>query len=99
MKKITIFLIALFFTTLSEASTPVGEISRIYPNDGRIYFKLKNDSCNPNGYYYFSMSSENGETWYSLILAAANTSKKIAVRVANCPVSGNAQIVYVYQDF
>lgn len=101
MKKIML-LIVLYLVGLTSvaAQSAYGEIARIYANDNNIYFKLKNDSCNPSSkYYFFSMTNENAEAWYSLILAAANTSKKIVVRVANCPIPANTRVVYIYQDF
>lgn len=101
MKKIML-LIGLYLggLALAAAQNASGEIARIYANDNNIYFKLKNDSCNPSSkYYFFSMADENAEAWYSLMLAAANTSKKIIVRVGSCPTTTNARVVYIYQDF
>ena len=101
MKKVGLFVcLYLWGLTLAAAQSATGEVARIYANDNNIYFKLKNDSCNPNSkYYYFSMTNENADAWYSLILAAANTSRKVTVRVGSCPSTTNAQIVYIYQDF
>lgn len=90
----------MFFTPMLAAKTVKGEISRIYPNSNNVFFKIKNDTCNPNDkYYYFSMENENAQAWYSLILAAANTSAPINVRISNCPTNLNAKVTYIYQDF
>ena len=100
--RIYILLAALFTSTYSYAAlTVIGEVSRIYPIDGGIKFRLKNDAeCNPNDkYYYFNLDSEVKKAWYSLILAAANTQKPIRVSLHECPTDSHVEVRYVYQDF
>ena len=83
------------------AVTRTGEVERIFPIDGGIKFRLKGDEqCNPNGkYYYFNLDSEVKKAWYSLLLAAANTSKPVRVSIDACPTDSHVPVRYVYQDF
>jgi hypothetical protein len=77
-----------------------GEISRIYPTNNKIFFRLKNDTCNPNNrYYYFNLDSETSKAWYALILSAANTSKPISVSIHECPSAADVSVRYILQNF
>ncbi len=102
MIKLISFFLVLFISNISIAATSTsGEIKRIYAQGERVNFRLKdNQSCNPNNkYYYFTLDSEVKKTWYSLILAAANTSKRVVVSIEDCPSAASIEVKYIYQDF
>jgi len=101
MKKLLLTIFTLCLPLHSYATTSAtGEVSRIYPQSNKIYFQLKNDPCNSNNkYYYFALDSESSKAWYSLILAAANTSKPIVVSLTECPSTVDVPVRYIYQNF
>lgn len=86
--------------TANTSVTVEGKISRIYPNSGNVFFKLKNDQCGNTGkYYYFTLDSDVEKAWYAMVLAAANTDKPVSVSLPACPVATNVQVRYIYQDY
>lgn len=103
--KMTKFILLSTMITMSlfanAAFTISGEISRIYPSNSTVKFRLKNDNqCNPNSkYYYFDLDSEVKKAWFAMILAAANTSKPVRVSIHQCPTDADVEVRYVYQDF
>lgn len=103
-----LLLLSPFFVVCVSANAKVvtGEIKRIYPTSGTVYFRLKNDICiSGNQYYYFQMndSTNTGKyashNWYSLLLASAHANKSVSVKVASCPEEGHVPVVYIYQDY
>ncbi|WP_027671414.1 hypothetical protein [Rheinheimera baltica] len=99
--KIYLSVAALLLSTSVFANVTVqGEIERIFPNLGVVNFKLKNDRCGNTGqYYYFPLTNEREKAWYSMILAAANTGKRVVVSVPQCPTNAYVQVRYIYQEF
>lgn len=98
---IRILIGSLLFSLSGHANQTIsGEISRIYPANNTVFFSLKNDPCNPNNkYYFFPLERETSKAWYSLILAAANTSKPIAVSIHEFPTDSHEPVRYIYQNF
>ncbi|MCX2781044.1 hypothetical protein [Microbulbifer thermotolerans] len=103
MKKVIPILSLLFFCGASFAESIIitGKVTRIYGYEDTINFHLEgNTECNPNNqYYYFNLDSEGKKAWYSLLLAAANTSKPIHVKIPECPINDKVKIIYLYQNF
>ncbi|TQV86560.1 hypothetical protein [Aliikangiella coralliicola] len=103
MKKAFIFLALLIISMPSFGEGGVGEVARIYPHNGKVYFRLKNDSCQSQGnshrYYYFNLGDETSRAWYSMLLAASSTKTKVSVVVSDCTQSSDILISYIYQDY
>ena len=99
MKRIILILLCLASANCLAAVTLNGQVKRLYPDSGRIYFKIKNDQCESTKYYYFELSIEIEKAWYSLLLAAANSGKNVKVSVPECALTESIKIRYIYQDF
>ncbi|MEJ6473994.1 hypothetical protein [Pseudoalteromonas piscicida] len=108
MKKIllSVLLLPVFMLPFAvQAAKGVGQVERIYPSNGKIFFRLKGDECKDKGsrntYWYFDLSTDTGKANYSLLLAAAATKSVINVgRPANsCSPEQSQAINYLYQDY
>ncbi|WP_196138286.1 hypothetical protein [Aliikangiella sp. G2MR2-5] len=103
MKKFISLIVFYSFVTTAFAETGAGEVARIYPNSGGVFFKLKNDPCAAKGpssrYYYFDHDNVSADKWFSLLLAAANTKAVVKVAVPDCTSVDHVKVNYVYQDF
>lgn len=110
MKKISMFFVVFIslFIVCQEgfADFSAGEIERIYPVSDTVYFRLKDDICITGSQYYFFRMNDVDSTgkyasknWYAMLLASAMAGKPIRVKVSTCPAEGNAEIVYIFQDY
>lgn len=100
-----LFLLPLLLSIDSQAAKGSGQVERIYPSNGKVYFRLKGDECKDKGsrntYWYFDLSTDTGKAYYSLLLAAATTKSVVQVgRPANsCSPELSQEINYIYQDY
>ncbi|WKD48409.1 hypothetical protein [Microbulbifer spongiae] len=106
LRKISAVVIIFCSMEAIAAETITGEIKRLYPDRGKIFFRLKNDTCIAgNQYYYFEMNEEDArgkyaaKNWYSMLLANGMAGKKVTVSVPECPPSGNIEILYLFQEY
>ncbi len=102
-------LIALLFTVLSlNASNAMatdfttGEVSRIYVSGDVVNFRLAGNVCKGgNSYWQFSLTSnpETKKSWYTMLLAAANTKSDVTVGHQGCNTNVSQTVSYIYQDY
>lgn len=99
---IVVFMMSIFSLGASAAINAQGTVEVLYPSSpSLVYFKLKGDVCTESQYFKISLNSEEGKAWYSLLLAAANTSKSVNVVAPECPTNavGAITVSYIYQVF
>ncbi|NOU52144.1 hypothetical protein HG263_16565 [Pseudoalteromonas sp. JBTF-M23] len=93
--------IILAFSQAQAASTK-GGVERIYPQDGTVYFRLKDEPCKStqkNTYWSFSLSDETAKTWFAMLLAAASSGHVVKLGVEQCNPDINQSISYLYIDY
>ncbi|CAM4309108.1 hypothetical protein [Pseudoalteromonas byunsanensis] len=101
----TLLATAFLLPFTSHAAKGSGQVERIYPNNGKVYFRLKGDECKDKGsrntYWYIDLSTETGKASYSLLLTAATTESVIVVGrpSSSCSPEVTQQVNYIYQDF
>jgi len=104
MNKFRLILLSILLSTFSlganAAISAEGTVEILYPaNPSLVYFRLKGDVCTVAQYFKFSLTTEEGKAWYSLLLAAANTSKPVIVAATECPTGSAITVSYIYQKF
>ncbi|ALU43557.1 MULTISPECIES: hypothetical protein [Pseudoalteromonas] len=106
MKLISILTLSLLLplAPAAFAAKGVGQVERIYPSGGKVFFRLKGDECKQsanagNTYWYFELADATAGVNVSMLLAAANTSKTIKIGYPSCDPTKNQKINYLYQDF
>ena len=100
--KVLLLMCVLFSLPVLSAGTE-GFVERIYPYNGQVYFRLKDDPCKStpgNTYWQFNLDSEISKAWFSMLLSASATNTKIKLgSPADCDASINQEIAFIYQDF
>lgn len=94
-------LLVLFFISMQTEAEGY-EVARIYPQGGKVFFRLKNDPCKnaaANKYWYFDLNNEVAKAWFSMLLSAAATKTKVQLGYNSCDPDISQPITYVYQDF
>lgn len=97
-----LFIIILFIPKAIYAAEAYGAVERIYPHNGKVYFRLKGDKCKNKSlykYWYFELNSEESKLWFSMLLTASSTGKIVKIGVQSCKPDENQKITYIYQDF
>lgn len=86
----------------ARAEHVTGKVTRIYPTGTTVNFWLST-GCKTNSasaYWQFSITSEMGKAWYSMLLTAAATGKPVTVaHSGTCDPGQHQAIWYIFQDF
>jgi hypothetical protein len=105
MKYIKSLLLISIFSIVSLPAFSIGTeglVERIYPQDGKIYFRLIGDTCKStaaNKYWHFDLVDDSGKAietakaWFAMLLSASATKTIIKVGAASCDSSTNAPII------